>query len=138
MQILIHENLESFHQNVGSQTSHLGLNKEAALSVQVARVQLVLLWRFPLESFCFHSLFNLLDKSVCPQYLGCIWIATCLEHFNEPFNVELGPDFDPVHISWLEISKLQLSVDYAEGTAYLSLVHLVRGQLLLVLQLFKE
>ena len=86
---------------MGSQTPHLWLYQEAALSVQVASVQLVLLRPFPLKSFCIHFLLNLLYKSICPQDLRCIWVPTCLEHFYESFDVELGPDFDSVHISWL-------------------------------------
>ena len=118
---------------MGSHASHLRLYQEAALCLQVAGVKLVLLRPVPLESFCRHSLLYLPHESVCPQDLRSVGVSTGLEHFYQSLNVELSPDLDSVDISRLESAELELPIDYTEGPAYLSLVHLVRGQLLLVL-----
>ena len=99
----------------------------------MAGIKLVLLRPVLLESFCRHSLLYLPHESVSPQDLRRVGVATGLEHLYQPLNVELSPDLHSVDVSRLESAELELSIDYTEGPAYLSLVHLVGGQLLLVL-----
>ena len=138
LQVLVLEDLECFHEKLRSHPSHLRLYQEAALCLQVAGIKLILLRPAPLEGYRRHSLLYLPHESVGPQDLRRVGVSTGLEHLYQPLNVELSPDLDPIDVCRLESAELELPIDYTEGPAYLSLVHLVRGQLLLVLQLLEE